>query len=55
MAGKLELRTRLGLVAIVVCTFALWLILGGGAELARLIAGAAVALAVGFWTVLDLG
>ena len=42
-------RARLGVVAVMVCTFALWLILGGSAELARLIAGAAVAIAVGLW------
>jgi hypothetical protein len=46
-------RARLGVVAIIVCTFALWLILGAGAELARLIAGGAVALAVGVWSALD--
>jgi hypothetical protein len=48
-----EFRARLGVVAIIVCTFALWLILGAGAELARLIAGAAVAIAAGFWAALD--
>jgi len=53
MIGNLESRTRLGVVAIIVCTFALWLILGAGAELARLIAGAAVALAAGLWSALD--
>jgi hypothetical protein len=42
MIGILDSRTRLGVVAIIVCTFALWLILGAGAELARLIAGAAL-------------
>ena len=47
-------RARLGVVAIIVCTFALWLILGAAAELARLIAGAAVALAAGFWSALDM-
>ncbi|HEV8015514.1 MAG TPA: hypothetical protein VGP48_08255 [Stellaceae bacterium] len=46
-------RARLGVVAIVVCTFVLWLILGGGAEVARLIAGGAVALAAGAWAPLD--
>ncbi|HLI22693.1 MAG TPA: hypothetical protein VKV32_16335 [Stellaceae bacterium] len=46
-------RARLGVVAIIVCTFAQWLILGGSAELARLIAGAAVAIAAGFWAALD--
>ena len=44
---------RFGVAAIVVCTYALWLILGGSAELARLIAGVAVALAAGFWAALD--
>jgi len=53
MSEKLESRARLGVVAIIVCTFALWLILGAGAELARLIAGAAVAVAAGFWAGLD--
>jgi hypothetical protein len=53
MTGNLDSRTRLGVVAIIVCTFALWLILGAGAELARLIAGAAVALAAGLWSALD--
>jgi hypothetical protein len=52
MQGRSESRARLGVVAIIVFTFALWLILGVGAELARLIAGAAVALAAGFWSVL---
>ncbi|HEY3916892.1 MAG TPA: hypothetical protein VGL83_03825 [Stellaceae bacterium] len=54
MTEKPEWRARLGLVAIIVCTFALWLILGAGAELARLIAGCAVALAAGFWAALEL-
>lgn len=49
----MEWRARFGVVAIIVCTFALWLILGGGAELARLMAGAAVALAAGLWAALD--
>ena len=46
-------RVRFGVAAVIVCTFALWLILGGSAELTRLIAGAAVALAAGFWAALD--
>jgi hypothetical protein len=50
-----EFRALFGVVAIIVCTFALWLILGAGVELARLIAGAAVAIAAGFWAVLDRG
>jgi hypothetical protein len=54
MIENLDSRARLGVVAIIVCTFALWLILGTGAELARLLAGAAVALAVGFWSALDM-
>jgi hypothetical protein len=54
MIGILDSRARLGVVAIIVCTFALWLILGAGAELARLLAGAAVALAAGFWSALDM-
>jgi hypothetical protein len=53
MNGSLDFRTRFGVVAIVVCTFALWLILGASLELARLLAGAAVALAAGFWSALD--
>ncbi len=53
MKESLEFRALLGVVAIIVCTFALWLILGAGAELARLIAGAAVALAAGLWSALD--
>ena len=53
MEERMDFRTRLGVVAIIVCTFALWLILGAGAELARLIAGAAVALAAGSWSALD--
>jgi len=53
MIGSLDSRARLGVVGIIVCTFALWLILGAGAELARLVAGAAVALAAGFWSALD--
>jgi hypothetical protein len=53
MNGSLDSRARFGVVAIIVCTFALWLILGAGAELARLIAGAAVSLAAGFWSALD--
>jgi hypothetical protein len=53
MNGGLDSRTRLGVVAIIVCTFALWLILGASAELARLIAGAAVSLAAGLWSALD--
>jgi hypothetical protein len=53
MIGNLDSRACFGVVAIVVCTFALWLILGAGAELARLIAGMAVALAVGLWSALD--
>lgn len=44
---------QFGVAAIVACTYALWLILGGSAELARLVAGIAVALAVGFWAALD--
>jgi hypothetical protein len=55
MREKSDSRTRLGVVAIIVCTFALWLILGGSAELARLVAGAAVAIAAGFWAALDAG
>ena len=51
--AKVDSRARLGVVAIIVCTFALWLILGGTAELARLIAGAAVAIAAGSWAALD--
>lgn len=51
----MDSRARFGVVAIIVCTFALWLILGGGAELARLMAGAAVATAAGFWASLDAG
>jgi hypothetical protein len=54
MNGSLDFRAQLGIAAIVVCTFALWLILGTGAELARLLAGAAVSLAVGVWSALDL-
>jgi len=53
MIGNVDFRTRFGVVAIVVCTFALWLILGAGAELARLFAGATVALAAGLWSALD--
>jgi hypothetical protein len=53
MIGNVESRTRFGVVAIIVCTFALWLILGAGAELARLFAGAAVALAAGAWSALE--
>ena len=49
----MDFRARFGVVAIIVCTFALWLILGGGAEVARLIAGGAVALAAGAWALLD--
>jgi hypothetical protein len=55
MEERMDFRTRLGVVAIIVCTFALWLILGGGAEVARLIAGGAVALAAGAWALLDAG
>lgn len=51
----MDSRARFGVVAIIVCTFALWLILGGGAELARLMAGAAVAIAAGLWASLDAG
>jgi hypothetical protein len=53
MNGGLDFRAHLGVAAIIVCTFALWLILGASAELARLIAGAAVSLAAGFWSALD--
>jgi hypothetical protein len=53
MIGNMDSRTRFGVVAIILCTFALWLILGAGAELARLFAGAAVALAAGAWSALD--
>ena len=49
----MDSRARYGVVAIIVCTFALWLILGAGAEVARLIAGGAVALAAGVWAMLD--
>ncbi|HVA14627.1 MAG TPA: hypothetical protein VNF99_15375 [Stellaceae bacterium] len=49
MMEQRAFRARLGVVAIIVSTYALWLILGGGAELARLVAGAALALAAGFW------
>jgi hypothetical protein len=53
MNGRLDSRARFGVAAIIVCTFALWLILGAGAELARLLAGAAVSLAAGLWSALD--
>jgi hypothetical protein len=53
MNGDLDARARLGVGAIIVCTFALWLILGASAELARLLAGAAVSLAAGLWSALD--
>ena len=53
MIGNVDSRTRFGVVAIILCTFALWLILGADAELARLFAGAAVALAAGVWSALD--
>ena len=53
MEERMDFRARLGIVAIIGCTFALWLILGAGAELARPIAGAAVAIAAGFWAALD--
>jgi hypothetical protein len=55
MEERMDFRARLGVVAIIGCTFALWLILGGGAEVARLIAGGAVALAAGAWALLDAG
>jgi hypothetical protein len=53
MIGNLDSRTRLGVVAIIVCTCVLWLILGAGAEVGRLVAGGAVALAAGAWASLD--
>jgi hypothetical protein len=53
MKENLAFRARFGVVAIALCTFVLWLILGAGAELARLIAGVVVAFAAGFWAVLD--
>jgi hypothetical protein len=53
MSDKMNTRARLGVVAIIVCTFALWLILGAGAEVARLIAGIAVAVTAGLWSALD--
>jgi len=53
MKESLDSRALIGVVVIIVCTFALWLILGAGAELARLIAGAAVAMAAGLWSALE--
>jgi hypothetical protein len=52
MAKQQQAQALLGIAAVMVCTFVLWLILGAGAEQARLISGIAVALAAGFWAML---
>jgi hypothetical protein len=55
MAKKKDRFALLGTAAVIVCTFALWLILGAGAELARLTSGVAVAVAAGCWARLGDG
>ena len=52
MAEKRESHALLGVAVVMLCTFGLWLILGAAAELARLISGISVALAIGFWAML---